>query len=122
MDQHFNRTRVFIGHRSTYTMGGVGEGIVIVEILSYRSFRNNFSTLIHGTHMAVVRVGDNFPKCRLHTFDFSKRGRHALPLWNKEGGGTERRSVLDGRKLALEGNEGMSTEGILGDGTVAYMD
>ena len=87
---------------------------------------NNLSTFVHGTYVGVViYVYDNVPEYRLHTFDFNKRGRHALPLWSEEGGGTERRSVLeDGRKFVFEGNEGMFTENMLmlGDGTMVYMD
>jgi len=99
-----------------------GGGAVAMEI---RKGRNNLSAFVHGTYLAVVIcVNGNIPEYHLHTFDFSKRGRHALPLWSGEGGGTERRSVLEGgRKLVFEGAEGMFTAGILmlGDGTMVYM-
>ena len=100
-----------------------GNGAVVTEI---PTTRNDLSTFVHGTHLTVVVcVNDNVPEYRLQTFDFSKRGCHALPLWSGEGGGTERRSALErGRELALEGNEGMFTEDMLmpGDGVLVYMD
>lgn len=103
-----------------------GESTVVVEIPSDQIYRDNFSTFVHGTHMAVMtRASGNDPEYHLHTFDFSKRGRHALPPRSGEGDGTERRSVLeDGRKLVLGGDESMPTERLvmLCDGTVAYMD
>ena len=88
--------------------------------------RNDLSTFVHGTYVEVVIcANNNVPEYSLHTFDFSKRGRRALPLRSGEGGETERRSVLeDGRKLVFEGAVGMFTENMLmlGDGTMVYMD
>ena len=126
------QTNVFIEHnRSSPTGPRIpweewGEGAVVVEIPSDRIYRDNFSTFIHGTHMAVIaRASDNVPEYPLYTFDFSKRGRHALPLWSGEDGGTERRSVLeDGRELVLEADKRVSAERLvmLCDGTAVYMD
>ena len=100
-----------------------GEGSVAIEILADL---DHCFTFMHDTHMAVVVcVRGDVPEYRLHTFDFSKRGRHVLSLWDGEAGRTERRPVVgDGQKLTLEGGEDMSREDLLmlDDGTLVYLD
>ena len=99
-----------------------GEGAVAVEIPLDIDY---FSTFVHGTHVViVVGVDSDTPDYLLYTFDFSKRGRHALQLRSGDSV-TERRAVLeDGRKLALEGNPGIYAEDILclGNGSMVYLD
>ena len=86
---------------------------------------DDFSTFVHGTHVAtVVGVNSGIPDHSLYTFDFSKRGRHALQLRSGDGR-TEGRAVLeDGRKSVVEGNQGMYAEDILflGNSTMVYLD
>jgi len=65
---------------------------------------NDLSTFVYSAHVAVIIcANDNVPEYRLHDFGFSKPGSRALPLWDGEGGGTKRLSVLeDGRKSMFE--------------------
>ena len=68
-----------------------GEGATVLEIPLYI---DNFSTFVHGTHVAtVVGVNSGIPDHSLYTFDFSKRGRHALQLWSGDGRTEGRASV-----------------------------
>jgi len=84
-----------------------GEDSVATEIPLNRT---EFSTFVLGTHvLVVVRLSRVVPNYCLYTFDFSRRGCRALPLWGGEGGGIERWSVFeDARKLVFEGDQGMS--------------
>ena len=105
-----------------------GEGAVVMEIPSNEIplDRDDFSIFVHSSHVAIVICTRNdIPDYNLYTFDFSKRSRHALPVWNKEGNRTERKSTLEnGRKLTLDGNQGMYPEDMvfLGNGTMVYLD
>jgi len=87
--------------------------------------RIEFSTFVLGTHvLVVVRASGDVPNYSLYTFDFSRRGCRALPLWGGEGGGIERRSVFgDARKLVFEGHPGMSPGELLllGNGILVYL-
>ena len=101
-------------------------GFVIAEI---PLVRNTVTTFVHGAYAAVAVIRDR-EYCRLHTFDFSKRGCHALPLWGGESGASGRRFALknDGRDVLLEGIRPAGrvlwpeAMGLLGDGVVVYLD
>ena len=105
-----------------------GGGAVVMEIPlnEIPPDSDDLSIFVHSAYMAIViRVGSDVPDYHLYTFDFSKRGCHALPLWSGEGNGTERRPTLEGgRKLALEGNQDMYPEDMLflGNSTMVYLD
>ena len=89
--------------------------------------RTMVSTFVHGTRVvvAVLFASGNVPAHGLYTFDLSKRGCHALPLWSEGSGVGERRCGLeDGRKLVLEQGKGMDLQGMrfLGNGIMVYLD
>ena len=84
-----------------------------------------FSTFVHRTHLVVVAlcISRSVPD-RLYTFDFSKQGCNALPHWDRMGGVGVRRSTLeDGRRLVLEGGQGLGPQGmcLLGNGILVYL-
>lgn len=100
-----------------------GGGSVVTEIPWGRI---KCSTFVHGVHVVVValHVRGNY---RLHTFDFSKRGCHALPVWSGGSGVSERRFTLEGgREVPLEGFQRVSADpvvmGLVGDGIVVCSD
>jgi len=133
------RVRTLIDHvRSKGTGARVpwdiwGRGTAVIEV-PMRSQGNPYP-LVQGVHVIIVEmytrmytyitpgVDENHHHPHLCIFDLSKRGRSALPLWG-EGGGTERRVLYeDGRKLLLQGGEGMVEWGFdpLGDGKFMYL-
>ena len=62
---------------------------------------------VHGTHLAMVSTmpyRNGLTDChRVRTFDFGRRRCGALPFWDEEGGGTERKaSFLDGSEFVFE--------------------
>ena len=83
--------------------GEWGRGAVLMET---PRFSRNTPIYVHGTHVMVgvpLRHGLR-GRINIRTFDFGRRGRSVLPLWDEEGGGDERRaSFEDGQKFTLEG-------------------
>lgn len=67
---------------------------------------------VHGTHVMVKsRAWHHLRGCVcVRTFDFGRRGRSALPLWDGEGGGAQGRRAFfkDGQEFMPEGSEDMA--------------
>jgi len=99
-----------------------GTGTVAMEVPFYRK---RFFTFVYGTRVLVAAFADDDdqPRHFLYTFDFSKWGCRALPLWSGEDGGIERKFVFeDGRRFVLEGDLDMSPWDmvLLGNGMIAH--
>jgi len=62
---------------------------------------------VHGTHLVMVSsipYRNDLRDChRVRTFDFGRRRCGALPFWDEEGGGAERKALfLDGNEFEFE--------------------
>ena len=108
-----------------------GSGAAVLEV-PMRG-RSSPYLLVQGVRVTIVRmytkmyctpgVDENHRHPHLCTFDLSQRGWSVLPLWGEDGG-TERRVLFEGgRKLFLQGGEGMVECGFdpLGDGKFVYL-
>jgi len=68
---------------------------------------SGLSTYVHGTHLVMVsiipRQNDPVVCHRVRTFDFGRRRCGALPFWDEEGNGAERKALfLGGSEFILE--------------------
>ena len=99
--------------------GEWGRDAVIMDAPSYIGAS---STYVHGAHL-MVKTSYGYGAtayCCLRTLDFSQRTCRVMPLWDVEGGGTERRASLDdGRVFVLEGYEGRISS--LGNGNLYHL-
>ena len=72
---------------------------------------------VHGTHVMVGAPLRQRDRVSIRTFDFGRRGRSVLPLWDEEDGGDERRALFEGgQEFMLEGVMWWSNIRSLGDG------
>jgi len=112
------RTNALIEHRCPVRKDSFipweewGQGSVVMEI-PLEGVR--LSTFVDGTHVVIAIFGVNGNDSgRLYTFDFSKWGYSALPLWSGEKSIDVKRSTFkDGRKLMLERVQGMNPQKML---------
>ena len=131
------RIQTLIEHvRSTGTDACVpwdvwGRGAAVMEVLMHGY--GGPHPLVQGVRVTIVRmctkmyftpgVEENHRHPHLCTFDLSQRGWSVLPRWGEDGR-TEQRVLFEtGRKLFLQGGEGMVEWGFdpLGDGKFMYL-
>lgn len=77
-----------------------GRGAVIMQ---NPQSRYGFDVCIHGTRLVLLEMPYRLVRSpRIRTFDFSRRARNALPLWDQGGGTVKKASFSDGSEFVLE--------------------
>ena len=81
-----------------------GRDVVITEDQPSGS---NSLVYVHGTHLVLLSTEPHrsglMAYYRVRTFDFGRRGCGALPFWDEEGGGAERKALIfDGSEFVFE--------------------